>query len=1039
MLIVCAFASHASAQSQWKGNRSSDWGDAKNWNPKGVPDFLTNATIDTNQHGPPIIGSNDTEAANNLIVGDSHTGKFIVDDTGFFTSANVTLGSAAGGSGTITVDRSTLFNRGGLTIGNAGTGTLDINSGARVSSQFGTMAQTSGSHGTVTVNGTNSQWNISNALVIGFIGQASVTVSNGGIINTNIRSNGAPDGLVIGQNGAANGSVTVTGSDSTVANSGNLIVGKAGTGTLTISGDSSVSSSSNVSVASQAGSTGTINIGAPSGSDAAAPGVIDAASIVMGSGTAKINFNHTSNGFSFNNPITGNGSVNILAGTTIFTGDSTYAGTTTISSGATLQLGGSLGDNNSGSIVSNVTDNSTLIVARSNTSTLPGVISGSGQVLQLGAGTTVLANNNNYTGGTTISAGTLVLGNNNTKGSAGTGAIVDNSILAVNRIDVFSLENIISGNGQLQQIGPGITALKADNTFTGVTTITAGTLQLGVNGTTGSVVGTITDNSVFAVLRTNSLTLSKAISGTGQFQQLGAGLTIFTADNTYAGGTTISAGTLQLGNGGTTGSLIGNITDNGGLTVNRSNTVTLPGVISGNGVLNQIYVGTTILTADNIYSGRTTISAGTLQLGDGHNTGAVVGAITDNAILAINHSNMVTLPGVITGNGQLRQIGAGTTILTGDNSYAGMTTITAGTLQLGNGGASGAVGPGADVDNSALTVNRSTSLTLSNAISGTGQFTQAGAGTTIFTADNSYASGTTISAGTLQLGNGSTTGSVIGTITDSGILAINHSNSFTQSNFVSGTGQLQQMGASTTVVIADETFSGLTTISAGTLQLGIGGTAGSVLGNIRDDSLLIGNHTDVLTIPGVISGTGAFTQLGTGTIFTADNSYSGSTTIAAGVLQLGDGGTAGAVAGAIIDNNILAINRSNAATLPGAISGSGQLKQIGTGTTILAGDNSYSGTTTISAGTLQLGNGGATGSLGTGAVVDDSVIAVNRSNVYTIGNTIGGSGQFNQIGVGTTILTATNTSFRAHDHFGRHSAARQWGRDRVLCRSDYRQ
>jgi fibronectin-binding autotransporter adhesin len=85
-------------------------------------------------------------------------------------------------------------------------------------------------------------------------------------------------------------------------------------------------------------------------------------------------------------------------------------------------------------------------------------------------------------------------------------------------------------------------------------------------------------------------------------------------DNTYSGGTTINAGVLQLGNGGTSGSVVGNVTDNGTLVFNRSDMVTFAGLISGSGNLNQIGSGTTILTADNTYSGGTTITAGALQL-----------------------------------------------------------------------------------------------------------------------------------------------------------------------------------------------------------------------------------------------------------------------------------------------------------------------------------------------------------------------------------------------------------------------------------------
>src|SRR5262249_38502566 len=96
-------------------------------------------------------------------------------------------------------------------------------------------------------------------------------------------------------------------------------------------------------------------------------------------------------------------------------------------------------------------------------------------------------------------------------------------------------------------------------------------------------------------------------------------------------------------------------------------------------------------------------------------------------------------------------------------------------------------------------------------------------------------------------------------------------------------------------------------------------------------------------------------------------------------------------------------------TLSGAISGSGgSLGKQGTGPLTLAGKNTYTRTTTGSAGTLQIGNGGTTGTLGSGNVTNQGVVAVNRSDTYTYDGIIGGTGQFQQTGTGTTILTGTN-------------------------------
>ena len=91
-------------------------------------------------------------------------------------------------------------------------------------------------------------------------------------------------------------------------------------------------------------------------------------------------------------------------------------------------------------------------------------------------------------------------------------------------------------------------------------------------------------------------------------------LTLTSINNTYTGGTTIDAdGTLRLGDGGTTGSVSGNITDNGTLLFRHSGTFLEAGAISGSGNVVQSGPGTTVLTASNTYSGGTFLAGGTLE------------------------------------------------------------------------------------------------------------------------------------------------------------------------------------------------------------------------------------------------------------------------------------------------------------------------------------------------------------------------------------------------------------------------------------------
>ncbi|RCS22763.1 autotransporter outer membrane beta-barrel domain-containing protein, partial [Phyllobacterium salinisoli] len=251
--------------------------------------------------------------------------------------------------------------------------------------------------------------------------------------------------------------------------------------------------------------------------------------------------------------------------------------------------------------------------------------------------------------------------------------------------------------------------------------------------------------------RSGTLTFAGKISGTGAVHQIGSGVTVLTGENTYAGGTEISAGTLQLGDGGTAGSIVGDVLNDGTLTFNRSGTLTFAGKISGTGAVHQIGSGVTVLTGENTYAGGTEISAGTLQLGDGGTAGSIVGDVLNDGTLTFNRSGTLTFAGKIFGTGAVHQIGSGVTVLTGENTYAGGTEISAGTLQLGDGGTAGSI-VGDVLNDGTLTFNRSGTLTFAGKISGTGAVHQIGSGVTVLTGENTYAGGTEISAGTLRAG-----------------------------------------------------------------------------------------------------------------------------------------------------------------------------------------------------------------------------------------------------------------------------------------------
>ena len=112
----------------------------------------------------------------------------------------------------------------------------------------------------------------------------------------------------------------------------------------------------------------------------------------------------------------------------------------------------------------------------------------------------------------------------------------------------------------------------------------------------------------------NTVTLASALSGIGGVTKIGAGSLVLAGNNTYSGTTTISAGTLQLGNGGTSGSIAGNVVNNATFALNRADTFMFGNVISGTGAFVQMGTGTTVLTGNNPYTGPTTVAAGTLTV-----------------------------------------------------------------------------------------------------------------------------------------------------------------------------------------------------------------------------------------------------------------------------------------------------------------------------------------------------------------------------------------------------------------------------------------
>jgi autotransporter-associated beta strand protein len=550
-------------------------------------------------------------------------------------------------------------------------------------------------------------------------------------------------------------------------------------------------------------------------------------------------------------------------------------------------------------------------------------------------------------------------------------------------------------------------------------TISVNTLSVGADGTyTDTSFGTLNltgANPTIQMAGTVDVVVNSQITGTNGLIKGSIGTLTLAGANTYSGGTVIESGTLRIGNGGTLGNLgAGDVTNNGALVFNRSDTLIVSNTIAGAGTLTQAGPGTTTLVAENTYTGTTFINAGTLQIGDGGTTGSLgTGDVVDNAALAFNRSDDVAFSNTVSGTGNLIQAGTGTLTIVGGNTYSGSTIIASGTLQVGDGGTTGSLGTGNVSNDSVLVFNRSDSVSISNAISGTGSLTQNSSGTLTLVGNNTYTGETIINTGTLQVGDGGTTGTLGGgDVINNSALVFDRSNSILVTNAISGNGTLTQAGTGTLTLAGDSTYSGVTIIETGTVRVGNGGTLGSLgTGDITNNGALVFSRSDTNLVANLIVGTGTLTQVGPGTTaLLATNTYTGATIISGGTLQIGDGADYGSVgSGDVTNNAVLAFNRSDTVAFSNLVAGSGALVQAGTGTLILLSSNTYSGRTIVNAGTLQVGDGGTLGSLGTGAVSNNSALVFNHSDDLVVSNAISGTGSLTKNSDNTLTLVGNNT------------------------------
>ncbi len=694
------------------------------------------------------------------------------------------------------------------------------------------------------------------------------------------------------------------------------------------------------------------------------------------------------------------------AGTLILNAENTYTGGTLISDGTLVA------SNVEALGTGDITDNAVLELNTGGD--FDNAISGSGQVVKSGDETLTLSGSNTYTGGTIISGGTLVATNVE---ALGTGDVTDNATLELNTGGDF--DNAIGGTGSVVKSGDKTLTLSGANSYTGGTTISGGTLVASNVEALGS--GDVTDNATLE-LNTGG-DFANNIGGTGSVVKSGDKTLTLSGTNSYTGGTTISGGTLVANNVEALGT--GDVTNNATLELNTGGD--FDNAISGSGQVVKSGDKTLTLSGANSYSGATTISGGTLIAT--HVNALGTGAIDNRASLLLDASGQFTVTDLTTESGGNTEIGAGSTLQATTLTQKSDSTLTinlngntvdpvihaasqvslAGTLDITGVGDVLDSDPAStdDLDTFTLIASDKTiagdfeKLTvagmdadLADFITVDGRIDDTGKQYELTTALTWYADrddAVTDAHGTFNLTNAD------------GSFAVNTvlENVDATLDPASATGwdgtSLIKQGAGTLILNAENTYTGGTTISGGTLVATNVEALGS--GDVTDNAVLELNTGG--TFDNAISGSGQVVKSGDETLtLSGSNTYTGGTLISGGTLVATNVDALGT--GDVTDNATLELNTGG--TFDNVISGSGQVVKSGDDTLTLSGANSYTGGTLISGGTLVATSVEA---LGSGDVTDNAVLELNTGGTFD--NAISGSGQVVKSGDKTLTLSGANS------------------------------
>ena len=679
------------------------------------------------------------------------------------------------------------------------------------------------------------------------------------------------------------------------------------------------------------------------------------------------------------------------------------------------------------------------LTVTSNKLTLGGTISGAFSLAKAGAGTLALTASNGLTGGVAISAGTVVMGNPNALGTngmtfsgtanatldiatdgadytnvvnAGSGTLftiasdVKTGSAGINhtlgtfligsgspplQLNITKGPNVASGSPQITAPltlsgGSGGTTIinptTASITFASVTaTVTSKTLQLDGTNTGSSITGAITDGGA------NVITLTKANTGTWT---LGGA-------NTYSGTTTVSNGALVV-----TGSLGTNTTTVVGGTLALSGSGSVPSVfLAAGGTYDVTAASSSALTSGETLAGKGFINGNFFTSGGQILPGgsAAIGTLTFNNNLNFAGGETVKFDfngganDVIVVGGSL--IPSGTTTLnlaTGANALANGDYVlfqVSGSLNGGTNNFTVTGAPSPSRQNFVVvydTVSSPKRVLLHVSGTAASLVWQGGLNgnvwdiTTTYNWLNGASSDVYFDGDTVDFTDaGATNQPVLNVTVAPGSVTFNSASNYnlTGTGKISNGAGLTKAGTGTLAISTTNDYTGVTTLNGGAVSVGsiANGGSASPLGAASSAS------ANLVLNGGTLQYTGA----------TASSDHGATLGASGGTIALGNSG--------------------NTLTLSGALVGGsgGALTKTGNDTLVLSGANNYDGATTISAGLLQVGNGGAAGSLGAGSITDNGALVVNRTGTLALTNAIGGSGSVTNNGPGTLVLGPTNT------------------------------